>query len=146
MQGMSPMRRCWPLASYLLLLTLAASVRAQATDAQGERLFETKIRPILVEHCYACHSQNAKKIRGGLLLDRRETLHQGGDSGPVVVPGHPEQSLLIQALRHEKDLQMPPKGKLSAMVIADFVRWVELGAPDPRDAGKSATPRRVFTI
>jgi hypothetical protein len=140
------MRRCWPLASYLLLLTLAASVRAQATDAQGERLFETKIRPILVEHCYACHSQNAKKIRGGLLLDRRETLHQGGDSGPVVVPGHPEQSLLIQALRHEKDLQMPPKGKLSAMVIADFVRWVELGAPDPRDAGKSATPRRVFTI
>jgi hypothetical protein len=108
--------------------------------------FEKKIRPVLVEHCYSCHSQQAKKLRGGLFLDSREGARRGGDSGPALMPGHPDKSLLIRALRHEADLAMPPKGKLPATVIADFVRWVEMGAPDPRGAAKGVIPRRAFQI
>ncbi len=102
-----------------------------ATDA-GDAFFEQRIRPLLVEHCYACHSGRAKKQKGGLRLDLRSTVRSGGESGPAIVPGRPEQSLLISAVRHES-LKMPPERKLSDRAIADLVRWIELGAPDPRD-------------
>src|SRR6185436_19187795 len=80
------------------------------------------------------HSKGADKVKGGLLLDTREALAQGGNTGPAIVPGKPDQSLLIQAVRYkDEDLQMPPKGeKLSDQQIADLTEWVRRGAPDPR--------------
>src|SRR4051812_3615466 len=103
-------------------LTLLAARGAAAPDKAGLDFFEKKVRPILVKHCYACHSAEArakKKLRGGLLLDTREGLLKGGDSGPAVVPGKPGDSLLIKALRHDGDLKMPKDSKLPAAVIAD---------------------------
>lgn len=96
--------------------------------------FESRIRPVLIEHCYSCHSSDAERVRGGLLLDTREGLLKGGDWGAAVVPGDPEASLLIQAIRHtDPDLRMPPKGeKLDPERIADLEAWVLMGAPDPR--------------
>jgi mono/diheme cytochrome c family protein len=97
----------------------------------GADFFEKQIRPILVQHCYQCHSGDAKKAKGGFLLDTREGLRKGGKSGPVITPGHPDESLLIEAVRYES-LQMPPKGQLPEELIDKLVRWVEMGAPDPR--------------
>ncbi len=125
------------------LLFWTSSGQAVEPDAAGVEFFEKKIRPVLVEHCYSCHAQDAKKIRAGLVLDTRDGLLKGGESGPAVVPGHPGKSLLIQALRQERDLRMPPSGKLPEVVIADFVRWVEMGAPDPRKPSGTVTPRRT---
>ena len=97
--------------------------------------FEKKIRPQMVEHCYQCHSAAAAakgRLEGDLQLDTRDGTRRGGDTGPAVVPGNPEKSLLISALRHD-ELEMPPKRNLPARVIADFVHWIKLGAVDPRD-------------
>ena len=103
--------------------------------------FEKKIRPVLADKCYKCHSAEAEKIKGGLLLDTREGIRQGGDSGPAVVPGEPEKSLLMRRFATPiPTLKMPPKEKLPDAVIADFEKWVKMGAPDPRE-GQSATPR-----
>lgn len=103
-------------------------------DAKGIEFFETKIRPVLVAQCYECHSAKSPKVRGGLVLDTRDGIRKGGDTGPAVVPGNPEGSLLIKSIKHD-DLVMPPKekGKLSDAVVADFVKWVKMGAPDPRE-------------
>jgi len=112
---------------------LCSSLVAQ-TPEQRE-FFESRIRPVLVQHCYKCHSAEANradKLKGGLLLDDREGMRRGGESGPAFVPGNTKQSLLLSALRHE-DREMPPKGKLPDPVIADFARWIKMGAPDPRD-------------
>ena len=116
-----------------ILLTLSA------TDGE---FFETRIRPVLVEHCYKCHSAEAaakKKLKGGLRLDTRAGIRRGGDSGAAVVPGRPEASLILSALRYE-ELEMPPQGKLPESVIRDFVRWIESGAADPRDGDVKLTP------
>jgi len=94
--------------------------------------FEQKIRPILAQHCYECHASDSKSLKGGLLLDTREASRKGGDSGAAVVPKTIAESLLISAIKHD-GIEMPPKGKLPEEVIADFVKWVEMGAPDPRD-------------
>ncbi|HXG10340.1 MAG TPA: DUF1553 domain-containing protein [Gemmataceae bacterium] len=113
---------------------------------EGVDFFEKKIRPVLVEHCYQCHSAEAeakKKLRGGLRVDSREGLLKGGDSGPAIVPGKPEESLLIQALRYADGLQMPPRGKLPAAIVADFETWVRQGAPDPRVAAAAGTGKQV---
>jgi hypothetical protein len=114
---------------------------AEKPDAAGLDFFEKKIRPVLAEKCYKCHSADAEKIKGGLVLDTREGSRQGGDSGPAVVPGNLKDSLLIEAIRYEnKDFAMPPKksgGKLPEEVIKDFEKWIGMGAPDPRD-GKPA--------
>src|SRR5262249_26513272 len=89
--------------------------------------------PLLVNHCYSCHSHTAKKVRGELHLDTRDGVRKGGATGPSVMPGRPDESLLIRAVGyHDKDLRMPPKGKLSAAEIADLTAWVKMGAPDPR--------------
>jgi hypothetical protein len=107
---------------------------AEPTREQLE-FFENKIRPVLSQNCYKCHSVNSEKVKGGLLLDSREATLRGGDNGPAVVPGHPDKSLLIQAVRYtDADLQMPPKKQLSAEQIADLEKWVQMGAPDPRAA------------
>src|SRR5262245_10578859 len=130
----------------LWLLTLAAlsggvpSLRAQEdrpTPAQLD-FFERRIRPLLVNHCYACHSHDAKKVKGELYLDTRTGLRKGGASGPAFVRGEPEKSLLIEAVRYDTELRMPPKGKLTQAEIDDLVAWVKMGAPDPRD-DKSGT-------
>src|SRR5262245_18474502 len=105
----------------------------QLTPEQVE-FFEKKIRPIFVERCYKCHSAQSEKVKGGLLLDSREGLLKGGDSGPAIVPGDPEKSILIKAIRQTDELRMPVKEKLPDDQIADFVAWVKMGAPDPRIA------------
>jgi hypothetical protein len=116
---------------------LATSAQAAEPTAADTAFFETRIRPVLSEHCYKCHSHTADKIKGGLLLDSRDAVRHGGNSGPAVVPGSPEDSILIQALRYtDEDLRMPPEehgGKLSDRQIADFTEWVLRGAPDPRE-------------
>jgi hypothetical protein len=96
------------------------------------QFFETKIRPVLARHCYQCHSAQAKKPKAGLRLDSRAGVLRGGASGPAIVPGKADDSPLIQALRQD-GLAMPPRGPLPAAVVADFERWVSMGAPDPRD-------------
>jgi hypothetical protein len=104
-----------------------------ATSEQEHiEFFERKIRPVLVRYCYECHSAAASEIKGSLRLDSRPALLRGGDTGPAVLPGDVEGSLLISAIRHQT-LEMPPEEKLPAAVIADFERWVAGGAHDPRD-------------
>jgi hypothetical protein len=105
---------------------------ASASNPAGLQFFEKKIRPILADKCYQCHSLQAEKLKAGLLLDSREDLMRGGDTGPVIVAGEPENSRLIAAIRHlDEDLKMPPKEKLSVQQITDFETWVKMGAPAP---------------
>ncbi len=123
------------LVALTLLLVFACGVRAQ--DA-GLEFFEKKIRPVLVEHCYECHAVTAKKIRGGLLLDSRDGVRKGGFTGPAIVPGDLDKSLLIKAVHFtDPDMKMPKKGKLPAALITDLEAWVKMGAPDPRDDVKT---------
>ena len=107
---------------------------AEPADPGGVEFFEKKIRPILTAHCYECHSKEATKVKGGLLLDSQAALLKGGDTGSAIVPGDPEKSLLITAVRYtDENLQMPPKNKkLSEAQIVDLEAWVKMGAPDPR--------------
>ncbi|MGZ0165235.1 MAG: PSD1 and planctomycete cytochrome C domain-containing protein [Planctomycetales bacterium] len=101
----------------------------------GIRFFESNIRSVLVKHCYECHSNQSGASEGGLRLDTRDAVRAGGDRGPAVVPGSPEKSILLTAVRHsDPDLKMPPqKRKLPESIIADLRAWIEMGAPDPRD-------------
>ena len=127
------------------LLVLALDAAASADDDIA--FFETKVRPILVERCYACHSNEAKTLRGGLKLDSKAGWQQGGDSGPAIEPGKPEESLLVLAIQYEDEaLRMPPKGKLPEAEIATLVDWVKRGAPDPRAAGAPPPARRVLDL
>ncbi len=126
------------------ILLLFISGFAHAASGDGISFFEQKVRPALVEHCYECHSAEAKKLKGNLFLDSKAGWQKGGDSGkPIIVPGKPDESLLIRAIRHvELDLEMPPKKpKLPEAVIANLVTWVKLGAPDPRDGTKLEAKR-----
>ncbi len=118
----------------LVLGAPAAGAADPAPERTGIEFFEKKVRPVLVESCHACHSAGKKK-RGGLLLDSRATLLKGGDTGPAVVPGDPEKSLLIQAIRYKDELRMPQRTKLPDAQIADLVAWVKMGAPWP-DGGE----------
>src|SRR5262245_13607174 len=119
-----------------LFLLLALGAQAQETDRDGIEFFEKKIRPVLVERCYSCHSAEAKKVKGELYVDSREGLLKGGELGPAIVAGDPDKSLLIKAIRYtDEELKMPPKGRLTKEVVADFEAWVKRGAPDPRAKG-----------
>ena len=131
-------------AFWVRLLSLHAAF-AGAADLPADQIefFETKVRPVLAEHCYKCHSAESGKSKGSLTLDSKDALRKGGGTGPALLEGDPDKSLLIQAVRYtDEDLQMPPKdegGKLSADQIAALEAWVKMGAPDPRDAaGKPA--------
>ena len=129
-----------------LLLCVVLTVEQPANNspptAEQLRFFETNVRPVLVEHCQKCHG--SKKQWAGLRLDSREALLRGGDSGAAIVPGKPDESLLIRAVRHDDEkLKMPEDGKLSDRQITDLVRWVEMGAPfpdAPKNAGRSRNP------
>ncbi|MGV3771360.1 MAG: DUF1553 domain-containing protein [Verrucomicrobiales bacterium] len=130
------------LACVAGLLVLAAWKELPVRAADGAALipaqvefFENKVRSILVERCYECHSSGAAKLKGGLLLDTPEGLLKGGDTGPAIVPGDPEKSRLIEAVRYKNaDLQMPPKSPLKPGEVRDLEQWVRMGAPDPRPA------------
>lgn len=138
-------------AMALAVLTSAFAARLEAADGHTKldpkhvEFFEAKIRPVLVDKCYSCHSATSKALRGGLLLDTKQGLLVGGDSGPAIEPGKPADSLLIQALKFE-GFEMPPSGKLPAAVIADFEHWVSIGAPDPREAAPNATAKKGIDI
>jgi mono/diheme cytochrome c family protein len=124
---------------FLFAITTASAVADPGTD-----FFEKRVRPVLVQHCYSCHSQEAKKQRGGLLMDSRAALLKGGDSGPSLVPGKPADSLVMKAVRYaDPNLKMPPKGKLSDAVIADLEKWVAMGAPDPRVGEMAAIKKGI---
>ena len=109
--------------SLLAILAVAASTAVAESGGQpspaGVDFFESRIRPVLVQNCYECHSARAKDLQGGLRLDSRDAIRKGGESGPAVVPGNVDGSLLVRAVRYE-DHEMPPKGKLPAAAIADL--------------------------
>ncbi len=133
--------RCFPSIS--LLLALAA---ADSSAADGVAFFESSVRPLLVKHCYECHSQETGKRKGGLLLDRKEGWVKGGDAGPALVPGKPTKSLLMHSVRYEdEDLQMPPKSKLPPEDIRVLEQWIAMGAPDPRvESMAAATSKKTI--
>src|SRR5262245_5196166 len=114
---------------------------AAAADA-GDEFFERKVRPLLVERCHKCHT--GKKVRGKLRLDSRAALLKGGETGPAVVPGEPDKSLLIKAVRYEGEPKMPPRTKLTDGEIADLVAWVKSGAPWPGGRAKPAVGPEPF--
>jgi hypothetical protein len=126
----------------LLFVLPVAPLAAQQADPQGVEFFEKKIRPVLAEHCYKCHSTQSKEVKGGLLLDTRDGIRKGGETGHGVIPGNVDDSLVIQALRHES-FEMPPKEKLPDALVADFVTWVKMGAPDPRDGVATMIRREI---
>jgi hypothetical protein len=131
---------CAGLALALAVGAASGAAAAAEPEATGVEFFEKKVRPVLVEHCYKCHSAQAKSLKGGLRLDTRDGLRKGGDTGPTVVPGKPGASLLVKAVRYgDEGLRMPPKGKLPDAVVADLEHWVAAGAPDPRGAAAVAT-------
>ena len=111
----------------------SAALAATTLTQEQADFFETKIRPVLAGECHECH--DAKKPEGGLRLDFRDGWKKRDDSGNTIIPGNPEKSLLLKSIRHDDpDLKMPSKHpKLSDAVIADFERWIAMGAPDPRD-------------
>ena len=124
----------------ILLLSLLTSPLAAAD------FFESKVRPLLIKHCYKCHSESAGKRKGNLLLDRRSGWQTGGDSGPAVSPWKPGQSLLLKAVSHEDpDLQMPPDYQLKRSEIGILTQWIASGAPDPR-TGEVATATSSINI
>lgn len=127
----------------MLALSVSQQSRVFCEDKvsiKDAEFFESKIRPVLVKHCFECHSVKSKELGGGLRLDTREGMRSGGESGPVLVPGDPEKSLLVQALKYE-GTEMPPEKPLSDSVVNDFVTWVKRNAPDPRKEASAAKPK-----
>lgn len=113
-----------------IAMAMAGANAAEKPDPAALKFFETKIRPLLVNHCTECHGE--KKQKHNLRLDNLAYMLQGGDSGPAVVPHDADASLLLKAVSYEdQDMQMPPDGKLEDEQIADLKKWVEMGAPWP---------------
>lgn len=126
-------RRHLVLLVMISMPALPAVLRAEQPSADVE-LFESRIRPVLVAHCYECHGPDGE-AKGGLRLDSRDGWRQGGDSGPAIVPGKPDESLLLQAIQYDPSfVEMPPRGRLPERVIEDFANWIARGAVDPREA------------
>src|SRR5579871_4004663 len=120
-----------------LAIAWSCFAAARADQSAADEFFEKEVRPLLVDQCVKCHGD--KKPKGGLRLTSRATLLKGGDTGPTVVPGKPDESLLIQAIRYNDTPQMPPKRKLSDRQIAVLTRWVQLGCPWPETKATTAT-------
>jgi len=130
---------------YLTAADFATAAKPVTTPATPQRemtaeeleFFEKKVRPVLATSCYGCHSDTATRLKGGLKVDGRDVLLAGGSSGPAIVPGDADASLLIQAIRYtDSELQMPPKKALDADVVKDLERWVTMGAPWPTVKGE----------
>ena len=127
--------------SFLFLsLALGSSQGAGLVSAEQTAFFEKKIRPIFINRCYECHSVEKGKAKGNLTLDSREALLKGGDSGPALIAGQPENSLIIQSVRYKnQDMQMPPKGALPSQEVKWLEEWIQMGAPDPRETVTAKT-------
>src|SRR2546421_1229569 len=131
--------RNWVLCLALGLGAFLAPAHAQNPDDRaGIQFFETSIRPLLSENCFSCHGE--KKQKGELRLDSKSAAMRGGELGAVILPGKPDDSLLIKAVRYlDPDLQMPPKKKLSQRQIDDLCKWIKIGAPWPADVASVAS-------
>jgi hypothetical protein len=148
MAAPAPTARRTPRPAWILALSLGLSLALtllarplHADDAEGLALFESAIRPLLSDKCYPCHSVSAGKHKGGLQLDSRAGILAGGDSGPALVAGDVEKSLMIKAVRYtDPDLRMPPKERLDARTVATLEAWIRLNAPDPRTQAPPAKP------
>jgi len=126
------------------MVTACSSVWGQ-TSASDREFFEQKVRPLLVEHCYQCHSVESKKTKGGLRIDSHESILKGGDTGPLLIPGDPEKSLIFKAVQYQNNetLQMPPKGKLPVKEIAVLTEWIRRGAYFPSAEVKVVNKRSI---
>jgi hypothetical protein len=121
----------------LSALLLCLSLPALCGAAESVAHFEKHIRPLFLEHCQSCHG--AEKQKGGLRLDSAAGWQTGGDSGPALVAGDAAASLMMKALSHtDRDLKMPPKGKLPDATIQAVAEWIQMGAPDPRSSSEPA--------
>ncbi|MEO8271615.1 MAG: DUF1549 domain-containing protein, partial [Aureliella sp.] len=122
---------------FALLGTEISHGQDQGADARPAptveqiKFFESKIRPVLIQECYGCHSSKTGNAKGGLRLDNEQLMQLGGSSGPAVVPGDLDASLIYNAINYQ-DFEMPPKKRLPDAIVADFRKWIEMGAPDPR--------------
>ena len=127
---------------------LAPAIASASPTPEQIAFFETKIRPVLAQHCYQCHSAEALrtgKLKASLLVDSRAGMAKGGESGAAVVPKNKEESLLLAALKYD-GFEMPPAGKLPDEVIADFETWIDMGAPDPRDEPLATIDERTIDV
>jgi Protein of unknown function (DUF1553)/Protein of unknown function (DUF1549)/Planctomycete cytochrome C len=135
------------LAAISMLWPMPTFAQHKPIAPEATEFFEKKVRPVLVQHCYECHSATAKKLKGGLLLDSRAGMLQGGDNGPALVPGEPDKSRLIEAVRYMNvDLRMPRNGKLPDAVIADLTAWVKMGAPWPDEKAVKKNTYSTFDL
>jgi len=136
--GRLRMKQLW----FVIMLIALPALMAQADAHSDTEFFETKIRPLLTEHCIACHGE--KKQKGGLRLDSKAAWQKGGEEGPVIVPGKSSQSALLKMVRGTpgKPPQMPPDEVLPEAAVVDLAKWVDLGAPDPRQ-GVATTTKEI---
>ncbi|HYG74364.1 MAG TPA: DUF1549 domain-containing protein [Planctomycetota bacterium] len=129
----------------LFALALSVSISGAEADAEQTKFFEMKIRPLLINHCFDCHGE--KKHKGALRLDSIGAILKGGQTGPAIVPGHPEKSLLITAVSYtDAELEMPPKEKLSPAEVDALTQWVKMGAPWPKDDSQQIVMRKQKPI
>ena len=140
-------RNRWAKARALLAAGLIVPQTSRAADDPGIEFFEREIRPILADSCYECHSATAEKLKGGLYLDSRHGVLEGGDLGPAVVPGDVEKSRLIESIRYGNvDLQMPPKSRLGDDQVKALEKWVSIGAPWPAGGENNGGRREAFDL
>src|SRR5262245_37476295 len=131
------------LALLLCLLLCAHATSAEPSNDEANEFFEKKIRPLLVENCFECHSNKLKEPKAGLRLDGRAAMLKGTEVGPAFVPGQPEKSRMILAVSYkDADLRMPKKGKLSDAAIADLTKWIKMGAPWPGSPAVAEAPTK----
>lgn len=132
----------------MLLFALQLSCFGANPSPEQLDFFETKVRPVFADHCYSCHSEKAEKVKGDLRLDTPESITRGGSTGPALVPGNPDGSLLIKAVRYtDPDLQMPPKNKkLASEEIGNLEAWVKMGAPMPISASNAPARASIDTV
>ena len=125
------------VATTIIFCCLSASVHSAEPEPGEEAFYTKRIEPLLKKRCYKCHSDDAKEIKGGLRLNDRNSMLDGGDSGAAVVPGDLEASLLIEAIGYSDDFyQMPPDSRLPDKAIKDLTDWIEAGAPIPEKEEK----------
>lgn len=138
---------CRFAAFFVVLTTCSSTVYAKPDQAAKLGFFESKIRPVLVKQCYRCHSVESCKSKGGLHLDSRAGWQTGGDSGPAIVPGKPEESFVLLAINRSGEMsEMPPTSHLSSRVISDFEKWITDGAVDPREGTASVREKETVNI
>jgi hypothetical protein len=155
MRAITVVLALWLASECVTVAGATALARAQdaatgaGVDLEAIEFFEKAIRPVLAERCSECHGAQARKPKGGLVLETRAGMLKGGDSGPAIVPGDPDSSLLVQAIRYNHEaLRMPPNGRLAPQEVAAFETWVRQGAPQPtpepaRSARDTAKPVAV---